>query len=141
MNSCRYHVYNGDRTNTVLGCVSGGAGQKGTGIAFEGTNDDATRVGTDLDGFAALSQQCGCRLRKPPTFDVTGPDHYCVLRAGDRRGITKDSDTNTVLSDFQFHAGQVREPLANRGITFKEVYADAFTIRQEKSPPCSQREQ
>ncbi len=70
--------------------------------------------------------------QKPATFDVTGPTIIAFFPPVTDAELRKDPDTNEALSDFQFYAGQVREPLAKRGITFKEVYADAFTIRQGK---------
>ena len=70
--------------------------------------------------------------QKTPTFDVTGPTIIAFFPPVTDAELRKDPDTNEALSDFQYYAGQVREPLAKRGITLKEVYVDAFTVRQGK---------
>lgn len=67
-----------------------------------------------------------------PTIDVAGPTIVAFFVPATDAELRKEPDTNEALSDFQFYAGQVREPLTTRGITFKEVYADAFTLRQGK---------
>ena len=43
--------------------------------------------------------------------------------------LQKDADTNEALSDFQFCAKQVREPLKETGIEFSEIYAHSFRVR------------
>ena len=66
--------------------------------------------------------------QKTPTFDVTGPTIITFFEPATDAELRKDSDTNPALSDFQFYAGQVGEPLAKRGITFK--FMQMLTIRQ-----------
>jgi hypothetical protein len=68
--------------------------------------------------------------QKPPTIDVTGPTIVAFFPPMSDAELAQSPDTNEALSDFQFYAGQVRQPLAKRGITFKEVYVRRFTIRQ-----------
>ena len=67
-----------------------------------------------------------------PTIDVTGPTVVAFFLPATDAELRKSPDINESLSDFESYSGLVREPLAKRGITFKEVYADRFTLRQGK---------
>ena len=40
-----------------------------------------------------------------------------------------DPDTNEARADFQLYAGEVRKPLHDAGIDFREIYASSFRIR------------
>jgi len=71
--------------------------------------------------------------QKTPTFDVTGPTIVAFFPPVTDAKLRKDPDTNEALSDFQFYAGQVREPMKKKGIVFHEVYARKFVIRIGKS--------
>jgi hypothetical protein len=71
--------------------------------------------------------------QKTPTFDVTGPTIIAFFPPVTDAELRKDPDTNEALSDFQYYAGQVRDPLKKKGIVFHEVYAHQVTIRMGKS--------
>jgi hypothetical protein len=71
--------------------------------------------------------------QKSPTFDVTGPTIIAFFPPVTDAELRKDPDTNEALSDFQYYAGQVRDPLKKKGIVFHEVYASHFAIRIGKS--------
>jgi hypothetical protein len=67
--------------------------------------------------------------QKGATIDVTGPTIVAFFEPMTAAELKEDPDANEALSDFQFYAGKVRQPLAERGITFKEMYALRITIR------------
>jgi hypothetical protein len=41
-----------------------------------------------------------------------------------------DADSNEALSDFQFYADQVKQPLSKLGIDFKEIYVRSFRLHR-----------
>jgi hypothetical protein len=43
--------------------------------------------------------------------------------------LDSDENTSEALADFQFYAGEVRTPLLNAGIDFREADAPSFRIR------------
>jgi hypothetical protein len=43
--------------------------------------------------------------------------------------LSADPDTNEALSDFQFYVKEVRKPLGDAGIDFKEIYAKSFRVQ------------
>ncbi len=90
------------------------------------------RVGILTSMCLLLASAICLSAQKTPIFDVTGPTIIAFFPPVTDEELRKHRDSNEALSDFQFYARQVREPLAKKGITFKEVYADAFTIRQGK---------
>jgi hypothetical protein len=65
---------------------------------------------------------------KQPVVVVTGPTIVAFFPVT-RAELQKDGDTNETLSDFQFYAKQVREPLKKTGIEFSEIYAQSFRVR------------
>jgi len=71
--------------------------------------------------------------QKTPTFDVTGPTIVAFFPPVTDAELRQDPDTNEPLSDFQFYAEQVREPMKKKGIAFHEVYARQFVISIGKS--------
>jgi hypothetical protein len=71
--------------------------------------------------------------QKSPTFDVHRPTILAFFPPVTDAELAKNPDTNTVLDDFQFYAASVREPLKQRGIEFRQVYAHSFTIRMGKA--------
>src|ERR1700722_18058826 len=44
------------------------------------------------------------------------------------KGDEANADANEALSDFQFYAGRVKEPLSELGVDFQELYAHSFRI-------------
>jgi hypothetical protein len=66
--------------------------------------------------------------QKSADIDVTGPTIVAFFPLVADAEL-KSPNVNESLSDFQFYAGHLRQPLAERGITFKQVYARRFTIR------------
>ena len=71
--------------------------------------------------------------KQTPTFDLHGPTIFAFFPPVTEEELSQDPDTNTVLDDFQFYAGKVRQPLAKKGIEFREVYARRFSIRSGKT--------
>lgn len=45
----------------------------------------------------------------------------------------RDQETNEALSDFQFYAERVRDPLRKAGIEFQVVYGHSFSVRLGKT--------
>ena len=45
------------------------------------------------------------------------------------KGDEANADANEALSDFQFYAGRVKEPLKKLGIDFQELYVHSLRIR------------
>ncbi len=68
-----------------------------------------------------------------PTFDIRRPTIVAFFPPVTQSELAKDPDINESLSDFQFHASQVREPLKKSGVDFKEVYTLSFRIRLGKT--------
>ncbi len=68
-----------------------------------------------------------------PTFDIGRPTILAFFPPVTQTELVKDPDTNESLSDFQFYASQVQEPLEKAGVNFKEVYAHSFRIRVGKT--------
>lgn len=66
---------------------------------------------------------------EPPLVVVHGPTIVAFFEPVRQEELEKDPDTNEALSDFQFYAGAVREPLKKMGIEFREVYARSFRVR------------
>jgi hypothetical protein len=70
---------------------------------------------------------------KPPVFDIHGPTILALFPPVTDAELEKDPDTNVALDDFQFYAHQAKQPLAQKGIEFQEVYAHSFSIRRGKT--------
>ena len=66
---------------------------------------------------------------QPPLVVVRGPTIVAFFEPVTAEELEKDPDTNEALSDFQFYAGQVREPLRKMGVEFQELYARSFRLR------------
>ena len=64
-----------------------------------------------------------------PTFEISQPTIVAFFPPVTQSELVKEPDTNESLSDFQFYASQVREPLKKAGVEFKEVYARSFRLR------------
>jgi len=45
------------------------------------------------------------------------------------KGADVDADSNEALSDFQFYAERVKQPLSKLDIDFKELYVRSFRLR------------
>jgi hypothetical protein len=71
--------------------------------------------------------------QKSPLFEVHRPTILAFFPPVTEAELSKDPDTNTALDDFQFYAGKVREPLEERGIELRQVYAHSFSIRTGKA--------
>ena len=68
-----------------------------------------------------------------PTFDIKRPTIVAFFPPVTQSELSKDAGMNEVMSDFQFYAAQVRQPLEKAGIDFKEVYAHRFRVRLGKA--------
>lgn len=66
---------------------------------------------------------------KPPLFDVKGPTIIAFCPPASEAELSKHPDINEALSDFQFYARAVRQPLEKKHIEFRQVYARQFAIR------------
>jgi len=71
---------------------------------------------------------------KPPAFEIKQPTIVAFFPPVSDTDL-RDGDTNESLSDFQFYAMQVREPLRKIGIDFEVVYVHSFEVdfRNKKS--------
>ena len=66
---------------------------------------------------------------KPPVIVVRGPTVVAFFEPITQAELQRNPDTNDALSDFQFYATRVREPLGKAGIAFHELYARSFRLR------------
>jgi hypothetical protein len=64
-----------------------------------------------------------------PSFEIRRPTVIAFFPPVTEKDLDDDPDTNEALSDFQFYAAQVREPLRKAGVDFHEAYAHSFRIR------------
>ncbi len=63
-----------------------------------------------------------------PAISIQGPTviaFYPPVSKGDEA----NADANEALSDFQFYAGRIKEPLHKLGIDVQELYVHSFCIR------------
>ena len=65
---------------------------------------------------------------KRPVFDIKKPTIVAFFPPVSEADL-RDGDTNEALTDFQFYAAQVREPLRKAGVDFEETYATSFEVR------------
>jgi len=65
-----------------------------------------------------------------PVIVVEGPTIVAFFAPSTRS--RNSADENEALSDFQFHAKNVRGPLKNAGIAFHELYTHSFRLRDGK---------
>ena len=127
-------VYN-DCTNVVLYKASSGATER-VGIYCWETSGDSypttvyveTISSTVPDEIVEAAAANGSQL-----VEVRGPTIIAFFPPVSDAELSKNPDTNESLSDFQVYAAQVREPLQQKGINFKVVYAHQFTIRLGKA--------
>jgi len=63
------------------------------------------------------------------TIEVNGPTIVAFFVPAAEIGAGQNTDGNEALADFQFYAGQVREPLRKSGVQFRVLYAGSFAIR------------
>lgn len=67
---------------------------------------------------------------KAPRIVVSGP---IIVAFFSPNSDAHDADANEALADFQLYASQVRSPLEQRGIEFRQVSAREFTIVDGKT--------
>jgi hypothetical protein len=66
---------------------------------------------------------------KAPIVVIARPTVVAFFPRVSDAELAKDPDTNEALSDFQLYASQVRSKLQMRGIDFREIYDQGFSIR------------
>ena len=66
---------------------------------------------------------------KQRTIVVSGKTIIAFFPPVTKAELDKDPDTNEALSDFQYYAGAVREPLKKERILFHELYTYSFRLR------------
>ena len=65
---------------------------------------------------------------RQPTFEIRGPTILAFFPPVTQKELDRHPDTNETLSDFQYYASQVLEPLSKSGVDFKQVYARSFRV-------------
>jgi hypothetical protein len=73
------------------------------------------------------------RSENMPTFDIRRPTVVALFPPVTQSELSKDADTNEALADFQVYATQVKEPLEEVGVDFKEVHVHGFRVRLGKT--------
>jgi hypothetical protein len=81
-----------------------------------------------LSVSALLCLPFGPALQKKPII-VNGPTVIAFFPSVTDAELSKASDTNEALADFQLYSTRVRPRLNDAGIHFEEVYASSFAIR------------
>jgi len=79
-----------------------------------------------------VATTCLLSAQNTPTFDVRRATVIAFF-AVTQSELSKDSDTNEALDDFQFYATKVKQPLEKAGVDFREVYVHAFRVRLGKT--------
>jgi len=75
---------------------------------------------------SGISQVAG---NEPQLFVIHRPTIVAFFPQVTSPDFESDEDTNEALADFQFYAGEVRNPLQKAGIDFREADASSFRIR------------
>jgi hypothetical protein len=78
-------------------------------------------------GAAQGSSQTG--TSKPQVFVIHRPTIVAFFPRMTAADLDSDENTNEALADFQFYAGEIRNPLERSGIDFHEADAPSFRIR------------
>jgi hypothetical protein len=65
--------------------------------------------------------------KQQPTFEIRQPTIIAFFAPVTKADL-KDGDTNEALSDFQYYAGKLEQPLKAAGIDFKEAYTRSFRV-------------
>jgi hypothetical protein len=65
---------------------------------------------------------------KLPTVDVCHPTVVAFFKPA-ANPQEEESGYNDALSDFQFYAGELQQPLKNKGIDFRVEYAGGFRTK------------
>lgn len=71
----------------------------------------------------------GAGAGKPQLFVIRRPTIIAFFPPVTRTELDREPDTNEALSDFQYYAGAVREPLQKLGIDFREANFGSFQVQ------------
>ena len=80
-----------------------------------------------------VGTMCLLSAQNTPTFDIRRATVIAFFPPVTDSKLAKDFDTNAALDDFQFYATQVKQPLENIGVDFREVYVHDFRVRLGKT--------
>jgi len=77
----------------------------------------------------SLAIRAQTSAEKQAIIVVKGPTIVAFSPPVTDQQIEKDPGTNEALSDFQFYASEVREPLRKAAVDFQELYVNWFKVR------------
>jgi hypothetical protein len=71
------------------------------------------------------------RVSQTPVIDIQRETVIAFYPAASQKDKA-NADANEALSDFQFYAGRMKQPLSRLGIDFQELYVRSFRIRRDR---------
>ena len=88
-----------------------------------------------LTGFSLLvvPSSFGQTTDEEPLITVKSPTVVAFFPPVTERELRNDPDTNEVLADFQYYAGESIEPLRQAGINFQPLFVHSFRVKVGKT--------
>ena len=81
-----------------------------------------------LFAFMSMMVTSAYSAEKTPTINVSGPTLIAFFSPVTQGEVDKNDETAEVLSDFQWHLGQVKQKLEKAGIAVHELYVRRFEV-------------